>query len=479
MSRVVVLVLGALLFGGALACPKPGAVTHAVAPTPTWTPPAGGKCALERPTTEPLIVEWTSSARAKLEAVAHKGVVVVRYERCELEVLARCTVPVKYGWTPITRKDDRVHIRDADELWANVPLGAGSLEGKLARSGELSVHMTIVGRWEAERPLVRVDELQGECATATHVVSALVAGAFDFWAGGSAEVAGGASVAGYGAGGKSASKSELLARDGEVAACAKATGADTAPPDGCGALLRVELAKLGEAKSTSNTCSDKTTWDGSQCAALVVTNNLECPSGFALKDSACKPAAKDPSAPAALAPPCAYGDATGCTKRCEVDGDSSSCNDLALMLSRGDGIAQDDAKATTYFLRACDRGSAVACNNGGMRLEYGRGAAKDESAAANLYERACDANLAAACNNLARLLINGWGVPKDEGRAVELFRKACATGDAGACANLGWCYVRGRGIAADRAAGVGFLRKACKSGNSWSCDRMKDLKEPI
>jgi hypothetical protein len=324
---------------------------------------------------------------------------------------------------------------------------------------------------------VRVDELEGECANATHVVSALVAGAFDFWAGASADVSGGATVVGFGAGAKSASTSELLARDGEVAACLKATGADKAPPDGCGALLRVELAKLGEARPLDKTCSDKTSWDGTQCAALVVTSNVECPSGFAPKDGACKPTAKDPGAPT-TAPSCIYGDATGCTKRCEVDGDSSSCNDLALMLSRGDGVAIDETKATTYFLRACDRGSPAACNNAGMRLEYGRGATKDEAAAASLYERSCDASHAPACNNLARMLINGWGVGKDEGRAVDLFRRACATGDASACANLGWCFVRGRGIAPDRAAGVGFLRKACKSGNSWSCDRLDDLKEP-
>lgn len=464
-------------------CPQPGAVAKAVRAQPSVTMPGEARCGVAQGHAEPLVVEWPASVRAKLEALTRKGLVAVRWEGCELEVLASCKVPGAYAWTPITRKDDRVSMRDHDELWANVPIGAGGLEGKLARSGALHVRMTIVGRWQADRDVVRVDELDGDCVRATHVVTAMAAGAFDFWAGAEATVAGGASIASYGGGGKSASSAELINRDGDVAACAKSSLGDKTPPDGCGALLRIELSKVGAAKQeVTHDCTGKTAWDGKQCAALVVGSGLECPAGFVVVGNECqKPvaSASAPSAssapPLAAAPICAYGDAVECTRSCEMHGDAASCNDLALMLSRGEGVAADEKKATAFYLRACDLGSAIGCNNAGMRLEYGRGTAKDEATAAALYAKACDAGWPGACNNLGRMVINGWGVPKDEPRAVDLFRKGCGQGEVGACANLGWCYVRGRGVLADQGVGVGFLKKACNGGNGWACDRLATL----
>lgn len=480
MRRVLSLFLAAAPFL-AVGCPKPGAVAQAIRPKPSVEVPGEARCGVNKGHAEPLIVEWPSSVRAKLEALAHKGLVAVHWKGCELEVLPRCRVLGAYAWTPITRKEDRVSMRDQDELWANVPIGAGGLESKLARSGALHVRMTIVGRWEADRDTIRADEMKGECAPATHVVTGMAAGAFDFWAGAEATVGASASVANIGAGGKSESTAELINRDGDTNACSKSSSADKLPPDGCGALLRIELARVGDPqKNAKPDCSDKTTWDGNQCAAMVVGSGVECPAGFAAQNDQCvKVAPQTPSSTAKPMKLCTYGDAIDCTHNCEVDGDASSCNDLALMLSRGDGITLDEFKSTKFFLRACDLGNSTACNSAGMRLEYGRGAPKDETTASNLYARACDNGTPAACNNLGRMAINGWGIAKDEPRAVDLFRKGCGQGDIGACANLGWCYVRGRGVLVDKAVGVGFLRKACKGGNSWSCDRLKDLQEAI
>jgi hypothetical protein len=429
------------------------------------------RCAAGVTPSEPLVVDWSSAARAKLEALARRGVVAVRAQGCSLEVLGTCRAPGAYAWTTTTRKDDRVNIRDADELWANVPLGAGSLEGKLARSGELSVRMTIVGRWQAERTAIRVDELEGDCRDATHFVVAMTAGAFEFVAGEGSSVSAAVGAFGASAGGATATRTEVLARDGDAARCGGQAG--TTPPEGCGALVRIELVPVGQKAAETPVCSEKTAWDGKQCAATTVATALECPAGVAIVGGRC--AAEPPrTTPSAIG--CPYGDPIACTRRCEVDGDGASCNDLGLMLTRGDGLAIDEPRATTYFLRACDQASAVGCNHAGMRLEYGRGAKQDEPTAAALYERACDAGWPPACNNLGRMIANGWGVPKDEPRAVDLFRKGCGQGDAGACANLGWCYVRGRGVVADLTVGAGWLRKACGAGNNWACDRLSSLR---
>lgn len=173
-----------------------GNAASGLAKPPEFAPKDQAKCGVTKSQAEPLIVEWPSASRAQLESKARKGGVVVRYVGCEMHVLTQCTAPGKYGYSPTTRKKDRIVMRDADELYANVPVGAAKLESTLEKSGQLSVDMVIVGRYEAERPRLRKDELEGDCAEATHVVSALTVGAFAFASGADATVSAACSAPG-------------------------------------------------------------------------------------------------------------------------------------------------------------------------------------------------------------------------------------------------------------------------------------------
>jgi hypothetical protein len=203
------------------------------------------KCKVAKSQAEPLVVEWPDTARGKLESLARRGLVAVHYEGCELQVLGRCRVKSgAYGYSSVTRKQSRITIRDADDLYASMPVGAVRLEGKLQSAGQLNVQMTIVGRYETGATGVSKDDLEGECSDATHLVAALTVGSFTFFAGADAEVAGGASIGSAGAGGRSTAARETLQRDGDEAACSRSTAADTAPPEGCGALLQIEVMPL-------------------------------------------------------------------------------------------------------------------------------------------------------------------------------------------------------------------------------------------
>lgn len=218
-------------------CPSsPGGPAATVRPDPKLDPKA--KCGQ----LEPLVVEWDPSARGRFESLRPHGLIAVRYEGCDLQVLD-CHAPGKYAYTAFTPKDQRVVMRDRDSLYANLPVGAASLEGKLETKGELDADLTLVGRYAFERPSVRADELKGDCDRATHFVTAMTVGAFKLLAGGSAEVAGGVRVLGAGAGGSSESSRELLTRDGDPKTCASKPG-DPDPPFGCGALVRLELAPV-------------------------------------------------------------------------------------------------------------------------------------------------------------------------------------------------------------------------------------------
>jgi hypothetical protein len=111
--------------------------------------------------------------------------------------------------------------------------------------------MTIVGTYEGLGETVTRDALQGECVGATHVVNGMAVGAFEFYAGAAGRVGAGADAVVAGGGARSETKRTTLNRGGDRAACDGATGEDEQPPYGCGALLRVEVARIAPAAPPS------------------------------------------------------------------------------------------------------------------------------------------------------------------------------------------------------------------------------------
>lgn len=217
----------------------------------------------------PLIVEWPATDRASLETRLRRGVVVVRYSGCSVEVLRECHVPEDhpYHYMGITRKFDNLAIRTADELRVNMPLTAIELEAELEKAGQLNVSMALVGNYEATQSRFDIEDLIGRCDGATHVIAVAQVGAFEFYTGASAEIAGGLQRAGAeageaGIGGRSAASREILNRDGEATACESSSPSDATPPDHCGALLRLELSALD---GIVPTCQSGLVWNGQAC----------------------------------------------------------------------------------------------------------------------------------------------------------------------------------------------------------------------
>ena len=271
------IVVSAACGGGPRPAPKP----------PAFDPKGQTKCGVSRSQARPLIVEWPAADSVALEAQAKKGLVFVRYEGCEMEVLRRCSAAGAYKYTGTTRRDDEVSIRDQDELYANIPVHAAQLEATLRRAGELHVSMSMVGSYDADRGNVRKDELQGDCSAATHVITGLTAGAFEFYADAQSTVGGGVAVLGAAAGVSGSTKHEPLNRAGDASRCAVATTKDGEPPEGCGALLRIEVVPLGEPKRLDPVCPAGTQWDGKQCIRTVVVTRTECPAGSHLENGVC------------------------------------------------------------------------------------------------------------------------------------------------------------------------------------------------
>ena len=167
-----------------------------------WPPelslPGQGKCSVIASRTSPLVVEWPSAARGDLEIRMRKGVIAVRYAGCSLELLPQCEVPARYAYNAFEVKRDHVVIRDADDLYASVPLGAAKLEGVLQREGQLDAELSMVGKYEANRRSLARDELGNRCEGATHLIVGLTVGAFTFSAGSETNAGAEARVLGLG-----------------------------------------------------------------------------------------------------------------------------------------------------------------------------------------------------------------------------------------------------------------------------------------
>ncbi len=229
-----------------------GASSSKPAQPPEYAPKGETKCSVMKSQSAPLIVEWPSTERARLESLAKTSLVAVHYTGCEMQTLPNCRIDAKYSYTALTPKRDQMRIKNQDELYASMPIHAVSFEGKLEQAGELNVSMTIVGRFEADPASLDAGGLSGDCSEATHVISAITAGAFRFFAGAGSATEGGVSVLGAGAGTKQSQSQETLAQDGDEKSCNDSGAGDTAPPFACGAFIRLEVTPIASRKTHSS-----------------------------------------------------------------------------------------------------------------------------------------------------------------------------------------------------------------------------------
>lgn len=229
------------------ACGK-GSLAGNLVQQPTFEPKDQTKCKVSKSQYRPLIIEWPGADRAdlgtKVSDTANPSLVAVRYVGCEMKVLAGCRVEGKYRFVTTQREQERVVMDDADSLYAEMPLAAAKFEAYFQQRKGLRVNTTIVGKYVADRPSVRLEDLQragAECSEATHVVTGITTGAFQFYSEGSAALG---AQAGPWVAGKSNAAQETLKQSGEESACKHSKRGDTSPPDDCGALLRLEVEPI-------------------------------------------------------------------------------------------------------------------------------------------------------------------------------------------------------------------------------------------
>jgi hypothetical protein len=159
---------------------------------------------------------------------------------------------------------------------------------------------------------------------------------------------------------------------------------------------------------------------------------------------------------------------------CAQKHDGEACWNIARLYKSGVDYKKDEAKALSYFERACDAEEphAKACfESGYAHATAALGATKDKSKAAKRYRRACTAGSMVACNNLGVLTGKGDGVDKDVAQSAELYQRACDGAYALACNNLASYYARGTGVDKDPDKARALKAKACSLGHKKACAR--------
>jgi formylglycine-generating enzyme required for sulfatase activity len=231
----------------------------------------GVQCTAVRPQTEPDLMAWDSGSRATLRSVKEQGVVVVRYEaegcNVQLHVLPNCVAKGSYAFSPYSAKETKM-ARTANELFAELPVGAAKLSTKLKGTHAIRTDYMMAGVESLKiGSTFKPEELVGDCGGATHVVSKIYVGGFALAAGETRDLEGGASVflvpaVSAGGGAKTGSAVEHLQHEGSAKACEEAQEKGTPSPQ-CSVPLRIALMSLG-AKQVA--CPSGSTWDGKQCA---------------------------------------------------------------------------------------------------------------------------------------------------------------------------------------------------------------------
>jgi len=436
---------------------------------------------------EPLAVDWQPLVRGDLEVAMHQGLAVVAYDCNAIRPLPQCHVDGSYGFVGTTTKEQVIQLDNADELRANLPFSGATLSAKLgadmAVGATLDVALVMVGQRVASRRQLTKADLQGDCAGATHFVQSATVGAFSMQTGARAKVHTAAELLSVGVEGGSSSSRSVHNQDGSLEDCRKSSPDAQAMQGQCGAILRLQLRRLGVAPTAND----------------AVAHN-PCPQGFVLAGGKCSLLA------AGVAHLCAYGEADDCKAQCDA-GDAGSCAHLGLMYDVGTAVRADPLRASGLFQQACEGGNAPSCGRLGEMYLAGSGPAADEGRAreflrrgcqggwmeactrlgalehkanANvnvvaLWSRACSGGDGEGCANMGFVHTNGLGVPRDLAHAAESYRQGCDLGSLRSCALLGAAYEKGEGLPADEHRAVEIYRTACDAGNWMGCDRLSML----
>jgi TPR repeat protein len=429
-----------------------------------------GKCDAGQPLNDRDLMAWDSTSRAALAAVRRQGIAVVRYEaegcNAHLELLGSCIAKGKYDFVPYWESKSKLVENEAD-LYAKLPIGASTLAGELSGDRLLRTDYMLAGLAQTQiGSNFRIEDLVGDCARATHLITRIYLGGFAMVAGEKRSLKASASFFSASSGGQTDASLQQIEHAGDAAACnaSHESGKESA---NCAVPLRIGLLSLEQARpcgEVSECIPRCKTGDAGSCATLGVmyANGNGVPQD--LKQGA-----------------------TLLKKACDL-GDENGCANLGALYLDGAGVPANPQHAWQLLNGPCQKGISWACGRLGSMYETGYGVRRDLVAATQLYGTACvggdevacgrripllklecDGGQAQDCYELGIIYAKGMGVPTDYPAAFGLLQTACEHGSDDACTEVGTFYIRGLGIAKDAAKGLGVYKGECERGRGGTC----------
>lgn len=457
----------------ASACGTKNVGSKLAPPPPSATDALGGtiECTDAKVVVEPYVVDLRGADRSHLEATMSEGIAVVRYDCDGLEVLKGCSVkgavPDPYTFVGVSIKEDQVQIETLDQLKANLPASAVTLEGEISSGAAIDIGLLMIGRKSVPNDVVIKDDLSGPgCAGATHFVRSAIVGAFAVEKGtqGKARVAAEIFKAGVAAG--SEANQRVANRDGRPEECQVAKPGDKTPPDQCRAAITIELYPIADERPVVAEGEEGAAVQGAAADEAAQALETKCPPGFVRAAGKCSPPKQ------VAAHQCKPGDFDDCQAQCDK-GNAASCYNFGIMVRfPGPGRPEADrAKAAKVFATACDAsdGPAAACREAAYEAQFN----KQDDRYAELMQRACDRGDASGCESLGSAFAMGRpGLPQDVTRGIALLERACGMGRTFACSNLASSLIRQK---VDPARGVTLLERSCERGTVGDCSQLAFL----
>lgn len=428
---------------------------------------------------EPLVVDWQPGQRIDLEAAMKEGVALVRYDCKTIHLVRGCRIDGGYGFMATTTKEEVVRLVNADEVRANLPLSGGKLGAELGadfqRGASLDIALVMIGKKATTWRSIKSTDLRGEgCGEVTHFIASASIGAFVMQTGQQSQAR--TAVELFNAGGSVATKNTRHVRntDGIIDECKKASPDADAPPQQCGAPLRLELIPLADRVTQASSKEAKTPRPASsgEGPAPEANTNADaapsCPEGFALSGGKCV----RPSQGGTFA--CKGDNLKECDEQCQKN-EPNSCHRLAMAYRYGSrGAKQDLAAARGLYKKACEGGLPAACADLGVAFEHGLGGPKDVDGAYAIYKKACDDGVPVGCSWLGTLYQNGKGVERNPAKAAKLYQSGCNGGHAAGCTFLGLKFLNGDSVAKDQSKAVRLFEQACRGDHGQACSLLAE-----
>jgi hypothetical protein len=201
----------------------------------------------------PFIIDWDATDQSSFQAHASGDVVIVKYHGCELEVLGGCRDDSAKGnfagsykaieWT--SGGVETIDIQTEAELYAKLPLGVASLDGRVTSGEKFHMEYYVSGTRTATRDHLYKSDLAKNpaCAGATHYVYQYNLGAFALASMSKLKGEVNGSYFGFGAGGSSSNQTNADKKGGELGAC---KGDSSKEVDACKVPIRLTLREIGD-----------------------------------------------------------------------------------------------------------------------------------------------------------------------------------------------------------------------------------------